>query len=156
MIEVVPFFSGLAAADEAARQSVPTLQQICRLEDLIAAGEQVEIPPTHYFSDGLYAREITIPKGTVLTGKMHRGEHLNIVSKGDITVWTEDGMKRVCAPFTFISKPGTKRVGYAHEETVWTTVHANPENCRNLLRLEEIFIIPANNQLEDFPCHGLP
>jgi quercetin dioxygenase-like cupin family protein len=132
----------------------PKLDKILKLEAIIGACEQVEMPPVHYFSEGIYAREITIPKGTVLTGKMHKTEHINVVSKGEITVWTEEGMKRVRAPFTFVSKPGTKRVGYAHEETVWTTFHPNPENGRDLLSLEDALIIPANNQLEGASCLG--
>ncbi len=135
-------------------QITPTLAQIERLENLIRQGETIDLPPRHYFSDGIYAREITIPAGTVLTGKMHRTEHINVVSKGKITVWTEDGMKTISAPFTFISSPGTKRAGYAHEDTIWTTFHSNPGNEQDLLRLEEALIIPANNQLEGSPCLG--
>ncbi len=33
-------------------------------------------------------------------------------------------MKELAAPCTIVSKPGAKRVGYAIEETVWTTYHA--------------------------------
>ncbi|MCA8407960.1 hypothetical protein LGN09_23930 [Burkholderia cenocepacia] len=94
------------------------------LESQIEKLPQAECPVRHLFAPGIYAREMTIPAGVVLTGAVHRTEHLNIVSKGRITVSTDDGMKEVCAPFIFVSKPGTKRVGYAHEETVWTTIHA--------------------------------
>lgn len=136
--------------------TVPTRSDIMALEDAMRLHpHQVEIEPTHYFFEGGYAREITIPAGTLLTGKVHSGEHMNIVSRGSITVWTEDGMKRVSAPFSFVSRPGTKRVGLAHEETVWTTIHANPTNEHDLTRLEEMLIISANNQLEDVPCLGL-
>ncbi len=31
-------------------------------------------------------------------------------------------MKRVQAPFTIVSPPGTKRIAFAHEECVWTTI----------------------------------
>jgi len=89
--------------------------------------QQVDIKPVHYFAKGLYAREIFIPKGTLLTGKIHKSEHLNVISKGDISVVTEFGTKRIIAPFTMVSQPGTKRVGYAHEDTVWTTIHATEE-----------------------------
>ncbi|MCA8087501.1 hypothetical protein [Burkholderia cenocepacia] len=94
------------------------------LESQIEKLPQAECPVRHIFAPGIYAREMTIPAGVVLTGAVHRTEHLNIVSKGRITVSTDDGMKEVRAPFAFVSKPGTKRVGYAHEETVWTTIHA--------------------------------
>lgn len=124
---------------------VPTRAEILRLEHALTKFEQLEIKTTHYFAEGLYAREIFIPAGTILTGKIHKSEHLNIVSQGRIAVWTEDGMKEVAAPFTMVSRPGTKRVGYALEDTVWTTIHATHE--RDLEKLEaELIELPA---LED-------
>src|ERR1700739_4861404 len=99
--------------------------QVLQLEDRMRQEpDQIHIEPVHYFAQGLYAREITIPKGAALTGKIHLFEHINIISKGDISVLTEDGVKRIKAPATIISQPGIKRIGYAHEETVWTTIHA--------------------------------
>lgn len=89
--------------------------------------EQIDIPVRHYFSPGVYAREITIPKGATVTGKIHKFAQLNILSKGDISVLTEDGIRRVQAPFTVVSPPGTKRIAFAHEECVWTTIHATDE-----------------------------
>lgn len=104
----------------------PSLRdKIERLEGMMRQVEShIEIKPVHRFAKGLYAREIFIPKGTLLTGKIHKQEHLNIVAKGDISVLTEAGPQRVQAPCTIVSQPGTKRVGYAHEDTVWITVHA--------------------------------
>ena len=127
--------------------AVPTREQIAKLETAMRECEPVEIVTVHHFANGLYAREITIPAGTLLTGKVHKTEHLNIVSAGSITVWTEHGMKLVKAPFTMVSKPGTKRVGYAHETTVWTTIHATPE--RDLEKLEAELIEPEYLIAED-------
>jgi hypothetical protein len=120
----------------ALQANIPTREQIERLEAQMRMMEQLPIEPVHHFADGLYAREITIRAGTILTGKVHSTEHLNIVSQGRIAVWTEDGMKIVAAPCTLISRPGTKRVGFALEDTVWTTIHANPQNFTDLADLE--------------------
>lgn len=120
-------------------------QKIDRLEQVMLSMPQLEIEPKHYFADGLYAREIFVPKGTTLTGKIHKTEHLNIISQGDISVMTEHGIKRIKAPYTMVSKPGTKRVGYAHEDTVWTTIHASPE--RDLDKLEALLIAPTYDEL---------
>jgi hypothetical protein len=136
--------------------SLPTREQIERLEAQMRMMEQLPIEPVHHFADGLYAREITIPAGTILTGKVHSTEHLNIVSQGRIAVWTEDGMKIVASPCTLISRPGTKRVGFALEDTVWTTIHANPENLTDLAALELALIDNAQPALttENTPCLG--
>ena len=70
-------------------------------------------------------------------------------------VWTEDGMREVAAPFTMVSRPGTKRVGYALEDAVWTTVHATTET--DLAKLEAELIAPSRAALEEkeaTPCLG--
>lgn len=102
----------------------PTRVLIQRVEEEIKRLPQVQILPVHIFAEGLYARQIRIPKGVMLTGRVHKKEHLNFLSLGDITVWTEDGVLRLQAPYVLVSRPGTKRIGYAWSEAVWTTVHA--------------------------------
>ena len=84
---------------------------------------QVEIAVKHYFSHGVYAREITIPAGVMLTGEIHKFENLNILSKGEMSVLTENGMQRVSAPFSVVSPAGTKRIALTHSECIWTTIH---------------------------------
>lgn len=139
-----------------AQAPIPTREQIERLEAQMRMMEQLPIKPVHHFADGLYAREITIRAGTILTGKVHSTEHLNIVSQGRIAVWTEDGMKIVAAPCTLISRPGTKRVGFALEDTVWTTIHANPDNLTDMAALEQALIDPVHPAIttEETVCLG--
>ena len=136
--------------------AVPTREQILALEGEMRKLPQMDLPPVHHFAKGIYARELRIPAGTLLTGKVHRTEHLNILSAGEITVWTEDGMKRVSAPFTIVSRPGTKRVGFAHTDCVWTTIHGTEET--DLERLEAELIEPeiaiAHVEPEVLECPG--
>lgn len=102
-------------------------RKILAMEEFMLQQEQVEIPVRHHFCNGIYAREVTAPAGVIMTGMVHKTEHLNIMLKGEVSVMTEDGMKRFKAPCTFVSRPGTKRIGYVHEEMVWTTIHATQE-----------------------------
>jgi len=111
----------------------PTCEAAIRLEramkDGIAAGDfqEVECPLIHTFSDNTYARSILIRKGTRLVGKTHTTRHLFIMSCGDIAVSTDDGFKRLRGFNVLDSKPGTKRCGYAFEDTIITTVHVTDE-----------------------------
>lgn len=93
-----------------------------RLDAALATMPQVEMPVTHRFARGVYCRELLIPQGTVLTGRIHKYSQINILLKGDISVLTEQGVKRLQAPVVFESPPGAKRAGYAHEDTVWLTI----------------------------------
>ena len=97
---------------------------------MVAAGHPViQMPVSHHFPPGLYVRQITIPKGTLLTSREHLHRHPFFISEGDISVTSEtEGVVRYVAPFAGITEAGTRRVLFAHETTVWTTVHANPTN----------------------------
>ncbi len=118
----------------------PTRTEIEALEDHLVEMPQVEIPVVHRFAEGLYAREIVIPADTLMTGKVHKHEHVSIMVSGDMTVLAEDGMKRITGYHVFVSPPGTKRVGYAHAETVWLTVHTNPDNLREPEAVEAMLV----------------
>lgn len=108
-------------------------RNVLRLERELGKMPQAELPLRHFFIKspipvtGGYARELTILKGVALVGRVHKHPCINIISKGDISVTTDQGVKRIQAPHTFVSPAGTKRAGYAHEETIWTTVHLTDE-----------------------------
>ena len=103
-------------------------EAILRLQDaIISEGRDVgpaSCPVKHHFAPGSYGREMTLPAGLVVVGKIHKHAHINVISKGRVQVFTEqDGVLELAAPCTFVSSPGTKRVVHVLEETVWTTVH---------------------------------
>ncbi len=79
---------------------------------------------THYFAPGVYAREMWMPAGCLITGKIHLTEHLNILSQGKVSVSNKGESVMMTAPYTFVSPVGTKRAIYAHEDSTWTTIHA--------------------------------
>lgn len=119
-------------------------EKVFILEEGMKKFEQTELPIKHYFAPGVYAREMFIPADTVLTGHVHKYENFNILSQGEMTVSTEEGMKRVKAPFAVVSPPGTKRIAYAHTDCVWTTIHGTNE--RDLAIIEETFIAKSEQE----------
>jgi len=123
--------------------------KVLRLEEALLAHPETHLAEDvrHHFAPGVYMRELRIPKGAMLTGKIHRTAHLNILAKGDISVLTEHGVKRLVAPCVIESSPGIKRAGYAHEDCVWITVHPTTET--NLAKLEEQLIAPSFEALGD-------
>lgn len=111
---------------------------VFELEDILREYDQIDIEPEHHFAPGIYAREITIPADACIIGKMHRTEHLNIISQGRCTVFCLGERMEIEGPFTFVSYPGSKKAIYAHEDTVWTTVHATNETDLDALEREMI------------------
>ena len=97
------------------------------LEEALKNVPQVECPVKHYFAPGMYAREITIKKGTVLTGAIHKTENLVVLSCGRLQLVTESGTIEISAPHILTVKPGTKNAAYALEDSVWTNFFPTEE-----------------------------
>ena len=107
-------------------------------------GDSDVCPVTHKFTEGLYVREMFMPKGTYIVGKIHKHEHFNFLMRGTIEVVTENGgFQTLKGPLVLVSPPGTKRVGRVITDTVWITVHHNPTNTQDLVELEKIVIAPS-------------
>lgn len=126
-----------------------SLAQILRLEGLMVeqcreTGEDVNVlcHVTHHFAPGLYAREMRIPAGVTVVGKMHRHAHLATVSKGRIVVVSEHGRQELCAGMTFVSTPGVKRAAHALEDTIFITYH--PTEKTDLAEIEADVIVPEH------------
>jgi hypothetical protein len=121
---------------------------IYRLEQAIRETlEPVEMPVDNDFCHGIYARTVHIPAGTLLTGAIHKDECFFVVRSGVILITTDTDPVRVESGYMSITKPGTKRVGLALEDTVVTTFHANPEEIREQEKLWDHFTEPAPDNL---------
>jgi hypothetical protein len=137
------------------KESLPTTpaerrQKIIRLHAALEADPEHltadDFVTRHHFAPGQYAREIELPKGRVVVGKIHRHAHVNVVSKGRVLVFTEgEGVIKIEAPATFVSTPGTKRVVYVLSDAVWTTVHVTNET--DLDKIEAEIIAPTYEAL---------
>lgn len=86
--------------------------------------QQVDMPVTSMFSDGVYIRTIFMPKGTIVIGKKHKTRHFNIVLTGDAEVWINGEHKNIKAPTIFESLENVRKVLYINEDMYWSTVHA--------------------------------
>jgi hypothetical protein len=91
---------------------------------LLANFEPLDCPVTHLFVNNMYAREIFMPAGSLITSKIHKTEHPYTVSHGKVAVSLDGGeWDEITAPYTGITKPGTRRVLYVLEDCIWTTYH---------------------------------
>lgn len=144
MTEVVTALDGMSG---------DLIQKLFTVEAGLSRLPQADIPVGHFFSNGVYAREIKIPKDALIIGKMHRFSQINIVSKGDISVLTESGWIRMQAPCTFVSPAGIKRAGYAHSETVWTTFCGTDE--KDLDKIDAVLTIGSYQEYLEVKEHLL-
>jgi hypothetical protein len=138
MGDIVELRHPVLAIESIVKGTLANIEKILRIEAEIRKLPQVEFPVTHHFIDDLYAREMHIPAGGVLVGRVHHYGCVNVISKGDISVLTDDGLTRITAPCTVVSSAGVKRFGFAHEATIWTSIHRNPNKITDIGILEDI------------------
>jgi hypothetical protein len=130
-----------------------------RMLELVAENSAVDAIPsctlTHTYTPiheeygcGTYARQMFIPKGTLIIGKIHRHQHLNFILKGRVSVSTEFGPKFFEGPCMFVSEVGLKRAVYAEEDTIWVTVHMTKfTGEENLDKMEAELIAPSYDDM---------
>ena len=117
------------------------------LKDKVETGElqSQDCPVTHRFTKGCYLREILMPAGTRIIGKIHATEHFNILLTGKVTVVTAEGSEYIEAPYTFVSKAGVQKVVFIHEDCLWQTVHVTDKT--NIEEIEKEVIVEGYDQL---------
>ena len=91
---------------------------------MLSSFDVVDCPVKHMFTNGMYIREIFMPAGSLITSKIHKTEHPYTVSYGVVAVSVDGGdWDEITAPYTGITKPGTRRLLYVIEDCIWTTYH---------------------------------
>jgi len=110
---------------------------------------QAEIETTHTFCNGVYAREIKIPKGVVLVGAKHKTSFFMIISQGQCKIVDGNTESILTAPCKIVSKVGAKRAIFALEDTVLTTFH--PTNETDVMKIEKAIIEPEGLRIANNP-----
>lgn len=121
-------------------------EQIGTLAKDLSELPQLDIPIVHHFSKSVYAREMQMPKDSIVVGKIHKHQNMCIISKGEVSVLSIDGLVRLKAPCTFVASPGAQRVIYAHEDTVFTVIHGTDET--DLEKIEDEFVAKDFSEIQ--------
>lgn len=132
--------SSVEASLELLSAGAPTLEEFNRKIDalviaILDSGMLAEEDLTHRFTDGMYIRELHCPAGLLGVSMLHKTQHPYVITKGRIRVFTpEGGTVELKAGDFGITEPGTRRVGFALEDTTWITFHP----CENGETVEQI------------------
>jgi len=117
-----------------------------RLEAVMTEYPPADITAFHRFTPGMYVRECRIPKNTLLISETHLTQHPFVITEGVIEGWSDNEEAFVYgAGHVGITQPGTRRVLYAHEDTVWITFHATEET--DLVKIGQTILEPHTNPI---------
>lgn len=102
--------------------TVGNMPQILAIEAALKQCEQAEYKVEHYQIEGVYVRVLHLKAGTVLTGKVHKKEHISILAHGTIQVADKDKSGTISAPYVMVDRPGIMRVGHAVTDVTFINV----------------------------------
>lgn len=88
---------------------------------------EVDLLTKHFFSDGLYAKQMSLPQGYEAISHAHNYNHLSLLAKGRVIVRTDDSVAEHVAPAMLEIKAGAHHSITALEDVVWYCIHATDE-----------------------------
>ena len=126
-------------------------EEIQALQDMLiskADGKNIEgngkniihsknFPLKHTFADGIYVRQMDMKADSLVVGAIHNHLHVWFLLTGHLAVSTEDVIEEFVAPCYVVASPGSKRVIYAMEDSIFVNIHKNPENIKDIEKLEK-------------------
>jgi len=140
------------------REQIQSLQQL--LIDN-ADGENIEgdgkniihsknFPLKHTFADGVYIRQMDMQADSMVVGAIHNHLHVWFLLTGHLTVITEDTTEEFIAPCYVLATPGSKRVIYAMEDSIFVNIHKNPNNIKDIKKLEDDLVSLTFEDYEEY------
>ena len=140
------------------REQIQSLQQL--LIDN-ADGENIEgdgkniihsknFPLKHTFADGIYIRQMDMQADSMVVGAIHNHLHVWFLLTGHLMVITEDTTEEFIAPCYVLATPGSKRVIYAMEDSIFVNIHKNPYNIKDIKKLEDDLVSLTFEDYEEY------
>ena len=104
----------------------------------------------HSFANGVYIREMRMKKGQLGFSAIHKHSYGFFLLSGILASSKEEGVEEFIAPCYIISPQGAKRIVYAVEDCIITTVHANPTNTQDLKEIEKNNVVFSWEDYEEY------
>tara|TARA_R110002167_G_scaffold88800_2_gene239428 strand:+ start:992 stop:1489 length:498 start_codon:yes stop_codon:yes gene_type:complete len=104
----------------------------------------------HSFADGVYIREMKMKQGQLGFSAIHKHSYGFFLLSGILASSKEEGVEEFIAPCYIVSPRGAKRIVYAIEDCVITTVHANPTNTQDLKEIEQSNVVFSWADYEEY------
>jgi len=123
-------------------------------ENVVGNGNELVYPDMwkykHSFADGIYIREMHMKKGQIGFSAIHKHSYAFFLLSGILASSKEEGVEEFVAPCYIVSPRGSKRIVYAVEDCVITTVHANPSNTQDLKQIEKTNVVFSWEKYEEY------
>jgi len=107
-------------------------------------------PLKHTFADGIYIRQMDMKAGSAVVGAIHNHLHVWFLLTGRLNVATEESIEEFISPCYVLASPGSKRVIYAVEDSIFVNIHKNPKNIKDIEILEKEIVSLTFEEYEKY------
>lgn len=114
--------------------------------------EQFKCPINHHFTDGLYCRELFIPKDVALVGAQHKTNHFFMLVSGKCSISKGSGSETITGPRLMQTIEGDKRAIHALEDSIIMTFHVTDEV--DAVKIGEQILVPEQDILPQWAMIG--
>lgn len=99
---------------------------------------EIDLHIKHHFSDGVYAKQMSLPKGYFAVSHKHNYNHISILWSG-VALVEADGKETLhSAPAFILIKAGVNHTITAIEDVMWYCVHETDETDTD--KIDEVLI----------------
>lgn len=102
------------------------------------SGIEIDLNVVHHFSDGVYARQMTLPAGHFAVTHAHEYDHLSILASGRVLLEVDGLITDLKAPACVTIAAGKHHRITATEDAMWFCIHATDETDPD--KLDEVLI----------------
>lgn len=88
---------------------------------------EIDLKTQHHFSDGMYAKQMALPKGHFAVSHKHNYSHLSVLAQGVAVVETNGIETTYTAPACVDIAAGVEHKITALEDVTWFCIHATTE-----------------------------
>jgi hypothetical protein len=87
--------------------------------------------------------------GQIVVGAIHNHLHVWFLMTGRVLINNNGNKIEHIAPCYTVSKPGSRRVIYAVEDSIFINVHKNPTNTKDIKKLEQEIVSMTPEQFKN-------
>lgn len=100
--------------------------------------EKTDLNTKHFFSENVYAKQMSLPAGHVAISHSHKYDHISILASGRCMVYTDNEMREYIAPACINIKAGVEHQIEASEDVTWYCIHATSET--DISKIDRVLI----------------
>jgi quercetin dioxygenase-like cupin family protein len=104
-----------------------------------------DVPITHHFGGGVYAKETRIAAGLILVQHKHDFDHLSVLASGTVELLVDGARSEVTGPACITIEAGKHHGVKALTDVVWFCIHAT--DCTDSHEVDEVLIAAPDDAL---------